>query len=161
MQKSFNIQSIGVIRTPFKEQGGTPIQPSFAQEALGEVEVFDPYIAGLKDLDRFEKIWLLFLLDRAKPWQPLVVPYLDTVPRGLFSTRAPSRPCSIGLSAVELLAISQGTLKVRGVDILDETPLLDIKPYVPRFDSFPQSRAGWLDEKTVERPNADERFKRS
>jgi tRNA-Thr(GGU) m(6)t(6)A37 methyltransferase TsaA len=152
------MRSIGVIRTPFREQTGTPIQPRFAGEAEGLVEIFEPYVAALADVDGFERIWLLFLLDRARPWQPRVTPYLDTVQRGLFATRAPARPCPIGLSVVELLSIHDNRLRVRGVDIIDGTPLLDLKPYVPRFDAFPDSRAGWLDAKGIEAPDADNRF---
>lgn len=152
------LRSIGVIRTRFAEQAGTPIQPRFARQAEGVVELFEPYAAALSDLDGFERIWLLYHLDRARAWEPLVVPYLDTALRGLFATRAPARPCPIGMSAVELLAIEGRRLRVRGVDVLDRTPLLDIKPYVPRFDAFPESRAGWLDRATAEDASADGRF---
>lgn len=154
------LRSIGIIRTPFKQQTGTPIQPRFAREAEGEVLVFEPFSEGLQDLDGFERIWLLFLLDRSKPWQPIVVPYLDNTPRGMFATRTPSRPCPIGLSVVELLSISENRLTVRGVDILDRSPLLDIKPYVPEFDSFPGSKAGWLSDPPAGCRTADSRFAR-
>jgi tRNA-Thr(GGU) m(6)t(6)A37 methyltransferase TsaA len=152
------MRSIGVIHTPFKEQSGTPIQPRFAREAEGLIEVFEPYAEALADIDGFERLWLLFLLDRSKSWQPRVIPYLDTVKRGLFATRAPARPCPIGLSVVELLSVSENRLTVRGVDILDGTPLLDIKPYVNRFDAFPDSRAGWLDAEGIDPTAADSRF---
>lgn len=153
-----SLRSIGTIRTPFKKQAGTPIQPRFAREAEGAVEVFEPYAGALADIEGFERIWLLYLLDRSRSWQPLVVPYLDTVHRGLFATRAPARPCPIGLSLVELLSVEGNRLEVRGVDILDGTPLLDIKPYVPRFDAFPDSRAGWLDAEGIDPLAADSRF---
>ncbi len=152
------LSSIGVIHTPFKEQSGTPIQPRFAREAEGIVEVFEPYVGALADIGGFERLWLLFLLDRSSPWQPRVIPYLDTVERGLFATRAPARPCPIGLSVIELLSVSDNNLKVRGVDILDGTPLLDIKPYVPRFDAFSDSKAGWLDAEGIDPTDADSRF---
>ena len=97
----------------------------------------------MQDLDGFERIWLLYWFDRATPAQLVVTPYLDTVPRGLFSTRAPARPNPIGLSAVRLLGIVGGTLQVEGLDVLDNTPLLDIKPYVPAFDAFQAKRIGW------------------
>jgi tRNA-Thr(GGU) m(6)t(6)A37 methyltransferase TsaA len=147
-----------VIHTPFSQQTGTPIQPRFAREAEGVVEVFEPYVEALADLDGFERIWLLFLLDRSRPWRPRVIPYLDRAERGLFATRAPARPCPIGLSVVELLSVTGSRLTVRGVDILDRTPLVDLKPYVPRFDSFPDSRAGWLDARGIDPSAADSRF---
>jgi tRNA-Thr(GGU) m(6)t(6)A37 methyltransferase TsaA len=152
------LSAIGLIHTPFKEQTGTPIQPRFAKDAEGLVEVFPHYEDALTDVDGFERIWLLFLLDRSKPWKPRVIPYLDTVERGLFATRAPARPCPIGLSVVQLLSVNGNEIRVRGVDILDETPLLDIKPYVPRFDAFSDSRAGWLDAKGIDPTAADSRF---
>jgi tRNA-Thr(GGU) m(6)t(6)A37 methyltransferase TsaA len=152
------LSAIGLIHTPFKEQTGTPIQPRFAKDAEGLVEVFPPYMEALADVDGFERIWLLFLLDRSKPWKPRVIPYLDTVERGLFATRAPARPCPIGLSVVRLLSVNGKEIRVRGVDILDETPLLDIKPYVPRFDAFSDSRAGWLDAEGIDPTAADSRF---
>ncbi|HQF23261.1 MAG TPA: tRNA (N6-threonylcarbamoyladenosine(37)-N6)-methyltransferase TrmO [Polyangiaceae bacterium] len=152
------MQPIGIIRTPFLEQKGTPIQPSESGSTLGVVHVDPPYREALADLDGFERIWLLFCFDPSKPWQPRVVPYRDVMPRGLFATRAPSRPNAIGLSVVKLLSVSHDQLEVQGVDMLDGTPILDIKPYVPEFDAFPQSRAGWLDESQTRRQRADPRF---
>ena len=152
------MSSIGVVRTPFKEQTGTPIQPRFARATEGLVEIFEPYVEALADVDGFERIWLLFLLDRAKPWQPRVIPYLDTVQRGLFATRAPSRPCPVGLSVVEVVSIDSNRLTVRGIDIIDKTPLLDIKPYIPQFDAFPDSRTGWFGDMSSRSPRADKRF---
>jgi len=152
------MRSIGLIHTPFKTQGGTPIQPRFDREAEGLVEVFEPYVEALADIDGFERLWLLFLLDRSRAWRPQVIPYLDNVERGLFATRAPARPCPIGLSVVELISVSGSEIRVRGVDILDESPLLDIKPYVPGFDAFSCSRAGWLDAEGIDPTDADDRF---
>jgi tRNA-Thr(GGU) m(6)t(6)A37 methyltransferase TsaA len=91
----------------------------------------------------------------------MITPYLDDHSRGVFSTRAPSRPNRIGLSPVELVAVERNLLRVRSIDVLDGTPLLDIKPYVPRFDSFPNSRAGWLDSATSGRIVADDRFEQA
>ena len=135
---------IGVVHSPFKEQEGTPIQPRWGK-ASGRVELFEPFRECTRDLEGFERIWILSLLDRARPWAPQVIPYRDTVPRGLFSTRAPSRPNPIGLSSVRLLRVDGRTLEIGELDLLDGTPVLDIKPYSPRFDAYPEARSGWLD----------------
>ena len=149
---------IGVIHSPFREQRGTPIQPSAATQATGQVELLPKYAEGLQDLAGFERIWLIFHLDRARPWWPLVVPYRDTVERGIFSTRAPSRPCPVGLSVVDLVSVRPPELEVRGIDVLDGTPLLDIKPYVPELDSHPGSSVGWLSGGGSDATAADGRF---
>jgi len=154
------MHSIGVIRTPFREQAGTPIQPARAGDAVGTVILEDAYTPALKDLEGFERIWLIYLFDRARAWSPLVVPYLDREPRGLFATRAPARPNPIGISAVRLESVQGSTLTVRGVDVLDGTPLLDVKPYVPEFDAFPGSRAGWFEAGAGCERLADDRFER-
>jgi tRNA-Thr(GGU) m(6)t(6)A37 methyltransferase TsaA len=150
--------TIGRIRSPFREPAGTPIQPSFAEGTEGVVEVFPEYADGLDDLDGFERIWLLYWLHRAPPARLHVVPFRDEVQHGVFATRAPCRPNPIGLSCVRLLRVEHNLLTVVGVDILDGTPLLDIKPYVPEFDAFPQSRAGWLAQGRHGRTRADHRF---
>lgn len=138
-----NLSPIGIIHSPHQRAEGTPIQAALATGAHGTVEVFAEYAAGLRDLDGFERVWLVYWFDRAKPAQLVVTPYLDTTPRGLFATRAPSRPNPIGLSAVRLMGIVGNVLQVEGLDILDNTPLLDIKPYVPAFDAFQAKRIGW------------------
>lgn len=152
------LQPIGIVHSPFKEQPGTPIQPAYGQNARGKVEIFEPYCAALKDLSGFSRVWLIYYFDRAKTWEPLVVPYRDVCKRGLFATRAPARPNAIGISAVKLVAVEQDAIEVEGLDILDGTPVLDIKPYVPRFDSYPDEKAGWLDNESVDKKAADERF---
>jgi len=153
------MRPIGIIHTPHREQDGAPIQPTFADGARGTVTIFDPYVEALADLGGFERIWLLFEFDRVKDWSSRVVPYRDAVERGLFATRAPARPNPIGLSAVRLQSVEGNTLHVQDVDMLDGTPLLDIKPYVPAFDAYPDSRAGWSDASASERRVADDRFK--
>ncbi|MDY0061775.1 MAG: tRNA (N6-threonylcarbamoyladenosine(37)-N6)-methyltransferase TrmO [Myxococcota bacterium] len=152
------MQIIGHIHTPFGEAAGGPIQPAYAQGAEGRVIVDEPFAAALADLEGFERIWLIFLMDRAAPFRPRVVPFRDTRERGLFATRAPCRPNPLGLSVVRLLAREGNTLRVADVDMLDGTPLLDIKPYVPAFDAHPTSRAGWLDAAGTARELADGRF---
>jgi tRNA-Thr(GGU) m(6)t(6)A37 methyltransferase TsaA len=149
---------IGVIGTPWKEAAGTPIQPSRAEGAAGVVRVEERYAAGLKDLEGFERIWLLYVMDRVEEERLVVTPFLDTEERGVFATRAPARPNRLGLSAVRLVGVRGNELDVTGVDMVDGTPLVDIKPYVPEFDAYPDSRAGWFDARRVERARADGRF---
>lgn len=152
------LKPIGVIHSPFTQPTGTPIQPAFADGAEGRVVVDEQYAEALRDLAGFERIWLIYWFDRAPPMSLTVVPFLDETPRGLFAVRAPCRPNPIGLSAVRLLSIEGNVLRVADLDVLDGTPLLDIKPYVPRFDSFPDSRHGWLEDAEPRRGLADDRF---
>jgi len=154
------LRPIGIIRTPHRIQQGTPIQPYAARDVPGEIEIFPKFRAALKDLRGFERIWLIYWFDRAQPFSARVIPYRDVVERGLFATRAPSRPNPIGLSAVRLRSVNAGTgkLTVLDVDMLDGTPLLDIKPYVPQFDSYPEAKAGWLETARTCRDLADGRF---
>ncbi|MFH7325695.1 tRNA (N6-threonylcarbamoyladenosine(37)-N6)-methyltransferase TrmO [Desulfurivibrio sp. C05AmB] len=154
------MQPIGIIHTPFRQLAEMPIQPAGAVGVQGTVEIFEPFWAGLKDLDGFSHIILLYLFHGSQGFSLEVVPFLDTQPRGLFATRAPRRPNPIGLSTVRLDRIENGNLQVRNVDILDKTPLLDIKPYVPEFDAQTEVRSGWLEQarKTVARRKSDNRF---
>ncbi len=137
-------QPIGVIHSPFQSVENMPIQPAAAAGIRGAVEVFAPFVDGLQDLEGFSHIFLLYHLHLAAAARLRVVPFLDSQPRGLFSTRAPCRPNPIGLSVVRLLCIEGHVLHVENVDILDGTPLLDIKPYVPEFDGVRAERTGWL-----------------
>jgi tRNA-Thr(GGU) m(6)t(6)A37 methyltransferase TsaA len=156
------LQPIGIIHSPFKEAKGTPLNPKFAKGVRGTVEVFDAYAEGLKDLDGFDRIWLVFWFDRAAPTKLITPVYLDSTPHGIFATRAPSRPNPIGLSCVKLLGIQKNILEVEEIDILDGTPLLDIKPYSPHADIFEVHRSGWLDaamkREGMEKTVADNRF---
>jgi len=156
--KSLAIAPIGVIHTPFKHAQGTPIQGVAGNGTEGVVELLPDLILGLRDLEGFDRLWLIYLLDRASEVQLVVRPYLDTTERGVFATRSPVRPNHIGISVVRLLHIDQNRLYVADVDMLDGTPLLDIKPYVPPFDSFELSRVGWLDGKSPSEVVADGRF---
>lgn len=152
------LKVIGRIRTPFVEPPGTPIQPAYAEGTEGIVIVEDAFVAALDDIEGFDRVWLVYWMDRARCFQPHVVPYRDTRERGVFATRSPSRPNPIGLSVVRLLGREGGSLHVADLDMLDDTPLLDIKPYVPEFDAHPTAKAGWLAEGGVDRRVADGRF---
>ena len=158
MFEQLKLEPIGVIETPFREAAGTPIQSSRANGARGRVRIEPRFHAGLKDLEGFERIWLIYWFHKAPGSSLLVTPFLDTRERGIFATRAPARPVPIGFSAVRLLSIQRGIIEVADVDIIDGTPLLDIKPYVPEFDCHANSKAGWFDESNSRRRVADERF---
>jgi len=156
--KEITYRPIGVVHSEFVKQEGTPIQSVFAGNAKGYIELDPAYAPALKDLEGMERIWVLYHLDRAAPYQPLVVPYLDDSKHGLFATRSPPRPNPIGISVLRLIAVKGNRLEVEGMDILDGTPLLDIKPYVPQFDAVEASRAGWFDHAKKKDHAADARF---
>ena len=139
---------IGIVRSPFTEPRGTPIQPPAAAGVEGRVELEPSHTDGLKDLGGFSHLILLYYFHLSKPSPLRVRPFMDEESRGVFAMRGPSRPNSIGLSIVRLLAIEGATLRIQDVDIIDGTPLLDIKPYVPQFDSRGPDgvRIGWLEE---------------
>ncbi|MBN2082857.1 tRNA (N6-threonylcarbamoyladenosine(37)-N6)-methyltransferase TrmO [bacterium] len=157
---SFVAEYIGVIHSPFTRLEDMPIQPVGAKDATGTVVVDEQYAPGLKDLDGFSHLHLLYHFHRADRVELTVVPYLDTTKRGVFATRSPLRPVHIGLSLVELTAIDGNRLSIRGVDVLDGTPLLDIKPFIPHFDNRPDARSGWMKapRDKVERQRSDDRF---
>jgi len=152
---------IGIIHSPFTEIEGMPIQPTGASGIRGSVEVFPEFAEGLKDLDGFSHVILLYHFHQVREVKLVVTPFMDPQPRGVFATRAPKRPNPIGLSIVKLLSIEQNVLHVENVDILDGTPLLDIKPYVPEFDHHPADRVGWLARAKgqVRRQKSDSRFR--
>jgi tRNA-Thr(GGU) m(6)t(6)A37 methyltransferase TsaA len=141
---------IGVIYSPFKEPKGTPIQPTAAIGIDGTIELSPKYSDGLKDLGGFSHIMLLYHFHLSKETSLEVKPFMDEQTHGVFATRAPSRPNSIGISVVRLIKIEENVLHIRDVDIVDGTPLLDIKPYVPEFDVKGVGRIGWL-EKCIHR----------
>ena len=138
-------KKIGLIHSPFKNIREMPIQPVGASGIKGIVEIFPAFTEGLKDVEGFSHIILLYHFHQIKDSMLLVTPFLDSQPRGVFATRAPKRPNPIGLSVVKLDGIEGNILHVENVDILDGTPLLDIKPYVPEFDNHPADRVGWLE----------------
>jgi tRNA-Thr(GGU) m(6)t(6)A37 methyltransferase TsaA len=137
-----------------------PIQPKGAKDTIGTIEIDAKYQDGLQDLDGFSHIYLLYNFHEAARTDLIVTPFMDTTPRGVFSTRSPLRPNHIGLSIVELVGVEKNLIKVRGIDILDGTPLLDIKPYIEHFDAVQDSRSGWMkgSASDVETKRSDKRF---
>ncbi len=151
---------IGVIRTPWTSVENAPIQPAGARDIEGTIEIKEIYLEGLRDLDGFSHILLVYHLHQAGEALLTVTPFLDTRPHGLFATRAPRRPNPIGISVVRLSHIEGVTLNILDVDMLDGTPLLDIKPVTREFDGIPTARDGWLSEtqNQVSRIRSDNRF---
>jgi tRNA-Thr(GGU) m(6)t(6)A37 methyltransferase TsaA len=149
---------IGLIHTPFIERKGMPIQPSRGRGVRGTVELAPEFAEGLTDLDGFSHVVLIYHFHRSRGFDLRVTPFLDTVKRGLFATRAPRRPNAIGLSVVRLLGIEGNRIEVQDLDILDGTPLLDIKPYVPEFDHRTEVCEGWLEGVKDRKVDADDRF---
>lgn len=143
------VVTIGTIRTPFAAKEQAPIQGAFHPEHEGVVEVLPEYAEGLTDIDGFSHVILLYAFDRAAAVEMRRETFLGDEPRGIFATRHPARPNPIGLTVVRLLGREGTTLKVGGIDVLDGTPLLDIKPYIPRFDAYPEASEGWI----ANRPN--------
>ena len=136
---------IGVIHSPFKKPKGTPIQPSGAEGINGTVEVFTEYAEGLKDIAGFSHLILIYHFHLSKGSSLKVKPYMDDEAHGVFAMRGPSRPNPIGISMVRLVKIEKNILHIQDVDIVNNTPLLDIKPYVPQFDTRKVEKIGWLE----------------
>jgi len=143
-QKMINFYPIGIIHSPFKKPKGTPIQPKAAKGIKGRVLIYKKYEEGLKDLKSFSHIILIYHCHLSCGYSLLVKPYMDDKIHGVFATRAPRRPNSIGISVVKLVKVEKNVLHVENIDIIDGTPLLDIKPYVPGFDAFRDVSIGWL-----------------
>ena len=160
MDRNITYRPIGTIHSPFQDIAGVPIQPAAAAGIQGSVEVLPEFVEGLKDLAGFSHIVLLYHFHLVQGSQLVVTPFLDSQPRGVFATRAPRRPNPIGLSVVKLLSVERNVLRVENVDIVDGTPLLDIKPYVPAFDRHPADRIGWLAQAQgkVQETKSDGRF---
>jgi len=151
---------IGVIHSPFKEPKGTPIQPAGAENIAGTVELLPEYAEGLKDLEGFSHIFLIYHFHLSRKALLKEKPFMDDKEHGVFAMRGPSRPNPVGISVVRLEKIENNILYVKDVDIVDGTPLLDIKPYVPEFDIRKVEKTGWLEKNVQKLPNAkdDERF---
>jgi tRNA-Thr(GGU) m(6)t(6)A37 methyltransferase TsaA len=151
---------IGIIHSPFKEPKGTPIQPNAAKDIEGMVEVFTQYEKGLKDIEGFSHIILIYHFHLSKAYSLEVKPYMDNKLHGLFATRAPARPNPIGLSVVRLTKVERNNLYIKDVDIVDGTPLLDIKSFVPEFNAEDIIKKGWLEKNIRKLPESkdDGRF---
>ena len=158
---SITLKPIGIICTPFKTKSGMPIQASGALGIKGHIVLNEEFIPGLADLDGFSHIILIYYFHKSMGYELLTKPFLDNTPRGVFATRAPKRPNPIGFSVVRNIKIEKNIIYVENVDILDETPLLDIKPYIPGFDIHKTEKNGWLENKTDDLNNtkSDGRFK--
>jgi tRNA-Thr(GGU) m(6)t(6)A37 methyltransferase TsaA len=154
-------QPVGLINSPYQTRAGMPIQASGALGIRGTINIFPEYGDGLQDLDGFSHIILLYHFHRTQEKALVITPFLDDQPRGVFATRSPNHPNAIGISIVRLLAVEGLRLSIQDVDILDGTPLLDIKPYVPSFDHRRPERVGWLEktQRKAGQQRSDERFK--
>jgi tRNA-Thr(GGU) m(6)t(6)A37 methyltransferase TsaA len=155
-------QTIGIVRSPFTALEGMPLQSVGAEDVHGTIEIKPAFADGLRDLEGFSHVYVLTHLHRARPAGLTVIPFLDDTPRGVFATRSPRHPNPVGLSIVRLNRVQGTSLHVSGLDLLDGTPVLDLKPYVPAFDSIPAERIGWFTGKTdkVHFGRADRRFDR-
>lgn len=156
----YTTEYIGIIQTPFTDLENMPIQPTGAKEVMGEVIVHPELVEGLRDIDGFSHIYLLYHFHKTTHTRLTVIPFMDTKPHGIFATRSPVRPARLGLSIVELLEVQGNRLKVRGVDMLDGSPLLDIKPYIPAFDCPENVSSGWMTatREEVVQKRSDNRF---
>lgn len=164
MEENIEYAPIGVINTPFQSSVKIPIQASLAKDAVGFITIFDEFVSGLKDLSGFSHIILLYHFHLSSDYSLSVTPSQDDTNRGVFATRSPKRPNKIGLTVVELIGIKKNILSVRCVDIIDGTPLLDIKPYIESIDSIQTSGQGWLNEQvkgTKRSPRLDRSRKRT
>jgi tRNA-Thr(GGU) m(6)t(6)A37 methyltransferase TsaA len=147
MDDSLGLQIIGYARTPWRRREDAPHQPTASPETEGVIEVAEEFRAALEDLDSFTRVWLLFVFHRSTGWAPKVRPPRGGPKRGVLATRAPNRPSRIGMSNVVVkdLDLEEGKLRVQGIDLLDETPIIDIKPYLPFVDARPDAGHGWLE----------------
>lgn len=139
------LKKIGIIETPFLSVGEMPVQPLSGKGIKGRIILENEFVNGLKDIEKFTYITLLYLLHEIKEYSLTVVPFMDTEEHGIFATRSPKRPNKIGLSTVRLLSVNNNILEIEDIDMLNNTPLLDIKPYFPQFDNRRGGKAGWLD----------------
>jgi len=158
--EEIKIKPIGIINTPFKTRDGMPIQPSGAKGVNGIIKIHNKYVDGLKDLDGFSHIILIYQFHLVKDYELNIVPFMDDKPHGVFSTRAPKRPNTIGFSVVKLIKVDENLIYIENIDVLDETPLIDIKPLIPDVDYADVTKLGWLEGKSDKMGDktADKRF---
>jgi tRNA-Thr(GGU) m(6)t(6)A37 methyltransferase TsaA len=154
---AYAVRPIGIVRSPFRVHEGTPRQPGTGVILDGEIRLRPGLQNALKDLSGFSHVWVVFWFHHSRGWNSQVVPPRDVKKRGLFATRSPHRPNAIGISVVRLLQVQGLTLRIRGLDMLDGTPVLDVKPYVPYADAIPGATSGWLDELPAD-PGPDHRM---
>jgi tRNA (adenine37-N6)-methyltransferase len=156
------IHPIGVIHTPHTDVKNMPIQPIAAEGIKGYIELLPEYVAGLQDLEGFSHITLLYRFHKISSYELVLVPFMDTQKRGIFACKAPKRPNAIGVSTVRLLGVEGNIVHIEQVDMLDGTPLIDIKPFYPRYDNRLNAQLGWLEKNKdlpLEKLRSDERFK--
>jgi tRNA-Thr(GGU) m(6)t(6)A37 methyltransferase TsaA len=141
------IKPIGIIRSPFATKEDAPIQGAYSPDSKGQIEVFPEYADGLKDIETFSHLIIFYLFDRAGEMKLVRPTFLDDAPHGIFASRHPCRPNSIGSTVIKLTRRIKNVLEISGIDVLDKTPLIDLKPYIPRFDCFPDANEGWATSK--------------
>ena len=158
---NISYKPIGIVHSPFTKPEGTPIQSAVSKNSEAVIEIYPEFEEGLRDLEHFSHIYILFHLHLAEKKELTVIPFLDTTPHGVFATRSPGRPNSIGISVVCLDKIESNMLYVKNIDILDGSPVLDIKPYIPQFDVFETTKNGWFEKNVhkMESQKDDGRFK--
>lgn len=162
MKQQIIINPIGIIHTPHNDVNNMPIQPIAAEGIKGHIEIYPEYAEGLTDLIGFSHITLLYHFHKIQGYELMVKPFLDDKKHGIFSCKAPKRPNAIGTSTVKLIAIEKNIVHIEMVDMLNETPLIDIKPFYPKYDNRLEAIAGWLEQKVdvpIEKLRSDERFK--
>lgn len=154
------LKPIGTIHTPYTNLEQMPIQPRGAADTLGTLIINPAYKEGLKDLDGFSHVYVLYHFHKATRSELLVTPFMDTEIRGVFATRSPLRPSHIGMSVTQIVSVQDNIVTLKGIDVLDGTPLLDIKPYIPQFDAVSNVKTGWMNKNKTEVSNtvSDSRF---
>jgi tRNA-Thr(GGU) m(6)t(6)A37 methyltransferase TsaA len=154
------LEPIGTIHTPYTNLEQMPIQPKGAAETIGTLVIHEAYKEGLKDLDGFSHMYILYHFHKAMRSELLVTPFMDTEIRGVFATRSPLRPSHIGMSVSQIICVEDNIVTLKGIDVLDGTPLLDIKPYIPQFDTVSNVKTGWMNKNEAEVANttSDSRF---
>jgi tRNA-Thr(GGU) m(6)t(6)A37 methyltransferase TsaA len=161
METTITYRPIGIIKTPFENITGMPIQPHGAATTEGIIDLDPDLVPGLTDIEGFSHLILIYHFHQVKGNKLYVVPFMDDKPHGIFATRAPVRPSPIGMSIVKLKSVEENMIRFEGADMLDGTPLLDIKPFFTQFDNRPDAVSGWLDEKEnqkIRNVKSDNRF---